>query len=644
VDCQYRFIGKGRFGFAVPDRRVDLPLTIDPDLRWSTHLGGAQHDGIVDVEWTPNGALVVAGYSGSPNFPTTPGAYQTTQAGQRDVFVSSLDAGQTGSRQLRWSTFIGGGRDDVALGVAVDPGGDIVVVGYTCSSSYPITMGPAFVGVDASDSFVTRLDASGTGLVYSRLLGGTKDDWLSDVVIDSASVTTVVGTTRSVGFQTTSNAFQASHQGFSDCTVTRLDTAGRVVYSSYLGGSYDDVWDVELSNRPSDRDVMSVALDAQECLVLAGSTKSPNFPVTAGAYQTVHGGTWYGYTGTGALDAAFVARLDPGVTPASAQLQWSTFLGGRFRDLGLGLDVQPSGEVTIVGCTYSPDFPTTPGAYSRTFVGTRGGPINYPDAFVARLNPAVSGQAQLMYSTYLASAEWDCLTDVVLDSRGYATVTGFASPGFPVTAGSFQASSGGGQDAWVGKLTLGGVGSADLLYGSFLGGLGGDQAAAVVPDGKGGAVIVGTTWSSGFPVNNPFQSTKSGARDGFVAQLDLLPSNVLRLPGAAPHCEGEIVFEVDTMPLASNQFLFLVGNAPPSSSGGLVFGTTVSPCFAILGARLCVQPLVAVPVTSDASGTASVPVVAPPGLNGSLAVQTVWFNTVVCAGVNPLSSSAGLGL
>src|SRR5207253_2788201 len=294
--------------------------------------------------------------------PVTLGAFQTAAAGGGDAFVTKLNP--TGSG-LVYSTYLGGSRFDQGRGIAVDAGGNAYVVGLTFSFDFPTTLG-AFQTTNHSDQFnvfVTKLNPTGSGLVYSTYLGGGEFDYGNDIAVDSSGSAYVVGTTFSGDFPTTPGAFEGN-TGTGDAFVTKFNPTGTsLVYSTRLGGSSED-----LAN--------AVAVDSSGNAYVTGSTPSTDFPTTPGAYQT----SWAG--GSGPLPSdAFVTKLNP----TGSGLVYSTYLGGSDNDGGTAIATDVLGNAYVAGTTSSTNFPTTIGAFQTSFGG---GPA---DAFVTKLNPTGSG-------------------------------------------------------------------------------------------------------------------------------------------------------------------------------------------------------------------------------------------------------------
>ena len=433
----YVLKGESRVGFHVAVYDTSRPLVIDPALVYSTYLGGSADDAGVGIAVDAAGNAYVTGSTASANFPTTAGAFQTTLGGGGvgfDAFVTKLNS--TGSALL-YSTYLGGSNnDDSGVGIAVDGAGNAYVTGSAFSTDFPTTPGAfqsSFGGV--RDAFVTKLNPTGSTLVYSTYLGGTGDDGGVSIAVDTAGSAYVSGFAQA-GFPTTTAAFQPGFGGGPyDAFVTKLGSTGSaLVYSTYLGGSGDD----EVFG--------GLAVDASGNAYVTGFTTSANFPTTPGAFQTTFGGA--GPLGFG---DAFVTKLNPtGSMPV-----FSTYLGGSGDDFGAGIAVDGNGNAYIAGSTASTNFPTTPGAFQTTFGGS--GPLGLGDAFVTKLNPTGSA---LIYSTYLGGSGDDFASRIAVDvlPNPSAYVTGnTASTNFPTTAGAFQTTLGGvgpfgAGDAFVAKI------------------------------------------------------------------------------------------------------------------------------------------------------------------------------------------------
>ena len=349
--------GERGYGFAVGDYDPDRELVIDPSLAYSTLLGGTSHEIGSGIQVDAAGNAYVTGFTQSPNFPTTAGAFDRTGSASNnlDAFVTKLNPAGTA---LVYSTFLGGGNSEWGRDIAIDPAGSAYVTGKTMSSNFPTT-GGAFdrtfnvdncprCGIDQVDAFVAKLNANGSSLVYSTFLGGTQPDETFGIAIDGARNAYVTGETVSGNFPTTAGAFDRTAGGGSDAFVAKLNATGSaLVYSTRLGGADNEL--------PED-----LAVDAAGNATVGGSTRSADFPTTPGAFDTTHNG--------GAFDERFdlfVTKLNS----AGSGLAFSTFVGGSKSDFGDDLALDAAGNAYLVGGTLSPDFPTTPGTFDPVFGG-----------------------------------------------------------------------------------------------------------------------------------------------------------------------------------------------------------------------------------------------------------------------------------
>ena len=336
------------YSFTVGRYDARRPLVIDPGLVYSTYLGGSQlfgEDQGLGIAVDPTGSAYVTGSTGSTDFPTTPGAFDTTYSGGfnviADTFVTKLNP--AGSA-LVYSTYLGGEREDSGQGIALDGAGNAYVTGLTNSADFPTTPGAFDTSFDGSsgggsDAFVTKLNATGSALLYSTFLGGnlTAHDGGYGIAVDGAGSAYVTGLTNSSSFPTTPGAFDTTFNDAFDAFVTKLNAAGSgLVYSTFLGAGFND--DAGFA----------IALDAAGSAFVTGTTQSPSFPTTPGAFDTSFNGAFSSYD-------AFVTKLNP----AGSSLAYSTFLGGsggavlRFSEAGLGIAVDSSGHAHVTGRTES---------------------------------------------------------------------------------------------------------------------------------------------------------------------------------------------------------------------------------------------------------------------------------------------------
>lgn len=256
--------------------KLDGTLTT---LLASTYLGGFA---LVSEELSSTaidsaGNIYVTGTTGSSDFPTTFGVFDTSHNGNFDVFVSRLNGELT---SLLSSTFLGGFEADIASSLSINSEGNIYVTGLTSSSGFPVTSGAfdsSFNG-GVNDVFVSKLDGTLTSLLASTFLGGSDNDGSDSLIIDLQGDIYITGSTASLNFPTTPDAFDTSHNGFFDIFISKMDrTLTTLLTSTYLGGTSGDGDD-------------SLVIDSQGNLYIAGSTGSSDFPITGGSFDTSFNG------------------------------------------------------------------------------------------------------------------------------------------------------------------------------------------------------------------------------------------------------------------------------------------------------------------------------------------------------------------
>lgn len=617
--CRYLRLAEDRFGFAVPARRAGWSLVVDPGLVWSTFLGGTAFspDGADAVAVDAQGTTFVVGRTGM-GFPTTPGAFDTTFHGRfNDGFVTRLSAD---GASLLYSTYLGGSSWDYPRAVVLHEDGAVTVAGMTHSTDFPTTAGAYDVvhgGNNTYDGFVTRLAPDGASLVFSTLFGGADYEGVNALAVGPGGTLTVAGSTRSTDFPATPGAFDTSYNGGAlegDAYVLQLSpTAARLLRATYLGGSGEDT-------------AWGVAVDAHGAPTIVGETKSVDFPVQSGSFDTSFGGPGDG----------FVTRLDA----SFGALAFSTFLGGGGPDVARAVTLDGEGEAIVGGFTGAPDFPTTPGAFDTTYQSG--------DAFVTRLT---AGGDRLRYSTLLGADGLDVVLALALDSLGAVVVTGATrSLFFPTTAGAFDTIFNGPGlfvgDAFVSRLSSDG---ARLFYSTFLGGSGHDEASAVVVDRAGIATVAGYTYSIDYPVTpGAFDPRFDGLEEAIVSRVEMLPTGVATFGRASAGCRGPLSISVTSMPQVGNAaFSLTCSNAPPGQTDILVLAARrLATPDLLFGVEVWIDrtaAFVAVPATSDARGACEVVVPVPglPSLAGmQIFAQFLWRGAPLPAWCPPTASNA----
>jgi hypothetical protein len=488
------------------------------DLQYRDHGGRLEYDFLVAPHADPrriglafdapahlrDGSLILGGACPLRQLP--PVAYQMTAQGRRTVACryvlrpaasGSQVAFELGAYDARLplvidplfaQTFVfttgpaESPRDITTSGTALDPQGNIYVCGNT----------PSTVSGQGPDVYIAKLDPSGTRLLYETVIGGSGSDTCFDVAVDAQGDAWIGARTDSADLQPTPDAFQTRgvRTGV-DGVVAKLDAQGVPVYVTYLGG-----FDTDRCN--------AVAVDPAGNAYVTGITFSFDFPLRNPVQEHIGGAI-----GTNGGDA-FVVKFTP-----QAQVVYSTFLGGRGGDFGVGIAADAAGSAYVVGNTGSPDFPVA----NALQPASRDFGAGVQDAFVTKLSPDGSSR---VYSTYLGGTGVDFGYSVAVDSHGAAIVCGSTDSADFFRGNGMQPRLRGGADGYVVKLDPSG---RRLLYATYLGGSGFDAVTRVRVDAAGFAYLGGATTSLNFPLVRPIDSVTVLAMDptlseGFLAKLD----------------------------------------------------------------------------------------------------------------------------
>ena len=507
VSASFVLLGRDTVGFRVAAYDTHHPLVIDPTLSYSSYLGGVGTDAANAIAVDKNGKVYVAGTT-SGDFPVVNPVQGTVGAAPNDAFVAKFDPMQSGTASLIYSTYLGGSGDDQAFGIAVDSSGAAYVTGGTSSSDFPNVHSVEPYG-GGYDAFVTKLDPTGSSIVFSTWLGGSANDGGYGIAVDSSANVYICGNTASSDFPV-AYPFQGTYRGGAwDAFLSKLSynaTSSKLsfVYSTFLGGS------------GSDR-ALAIAVDGSGNAYVAGVTDSPDFP-TLNAIQAGLAGSQNGFL----TKVAF--------SGSALSLVYSTYLGGSGSDQINGIAVDATGDAYVTGSTTSTDFPTKVPFQAAN----RGG----GDAFVTKVNPLGT---VLLYSTYVGGSGADSGTCIAVDGGGNAYVAGSTtSADFPLANPLTNSTVA--PDAFVTKLTSSG---ALMAYSTHLGGNASDVANGIAVDSAGDAYIAGTTASTDYPTASPYQSSiGGGASDAFMTELST-PTGVCSLAcGASAPSAGTAGYPV----------------------------------------------------------------------------------------------------
>jgi hypothetical protein len=524
VSGGYVIAGKDCVGFRVGPHRQDQPLIIDPVLAYSSYFGGTSGDIGLSIKLDATGAVYVGGETLSRQFSFTipTNAFQRTFKGgsvNGDGFVAKFDAS---GANLVYFTYLGGTSDDGVLDLAVDGLGNAYLTGFTSSSNFPTknalyryihgTPDPN-IGAYPTEAFVSKLNPSGSGLVFSTYLGGDGADLGDGIAVDPSGNVYVTGYTHSLNFPTNHPIAKGTKlAGGNDGFVTKIGPAGtNLVYSTYLGGGQND-------------EGQGIVADAEGFAYVAGYTASFNFPLT-NAYQLLNG-----YSTSTTYYDAFLTKFSP-----EGAVLYATPFGGYGNDYAYRIALDSRKNALITGIAQSLDFPDTvtnlaalpypTNSYSRGFLAsfasrsfiqpvTNNSEITLQTNFYPTLNfSAVFGGA------FGDSQAWD----LAVDSFDEVFVTGVTtSKSFESfnTSGFLSATNSGKKDAFVMAFL---PNAADLLYSAMLGGSSDDQGYAIAVNPGGEAFILGRSLSTNFPTVNAVQTSRQGSSDCFVALVSPEP-------------------------------------------------------------------------------------------------------------------------
>ncbi len=365
---------------------------------------------------------------------------------------------------IEYCSYLGGSGSDWGFGIATDSEGNVFLGGNTDSRDFPATPGAAATASrGGQESFVTQLDPTGSRILYSTYVGGSRDDYGGGAVVDGPGNAWLTGNTNSVDFPVTTDAFCPSYRGPADALhgdifIVRFAAGGgsRIV-STYFGGSGVDVQ-------------AGMAAGGDGSMVLSGTTQSNDLPVTAGAADTAyHAG-----------DDAFAAKFGP-----DGGLEYSTYLGGSGEDHALLAVLDADGNAVIAGTTTSDDFPV---------IGTDPAPSGGTDIFVVKIN--ASG-TQLLVAVRFGGNGEDCPMDIAMDGSGNVHLAGYTkSNDFPSTFLPEGTARSGRKDVFYTVLSPAG----DILRSTAFGGSGDEEANGLAVDSEGRVFLSGSTASRDFPI------------------------------------------------------------------------------------------------------------------------------------------------
>jgi hypothetical protein len=474
VEAVFKKVSKNTYGFRVKQYDPHHTLIIDPQvLIYSTYLGGSGDEPVGSMAVDKLGDVIVVGCTESADFPLQ-NPIQAASRSTRDCFILKINS--DGS-DIIFSTYLGGSANEWANDITLDSDGEIYITGRTESYDFPTKNALQPTKAADMDVFVTKMDSTGSRLIFSTFLGGTYYDSGKGIAVDDDRAVYVTGLAW-INFPL-KNPIQGYHGGGGDAFLTKINPSGTaIVYSTYLGGgSYDTGH--------------KLVLDSEDSVFLCGMTKSRNFPTKNAIRPSFGGGNRDGY----------VAKINP----AGSTLVYSTYLGGSDQDEIVRSALDNSNRIYVSGYTHSTDFPV----FNPLQEHLRGN----SDGFLTVIQNDGTGY---LFSTYLGGSGNDRIYGIVLDDHDEVYITGQTdSFDFPVRS-SFQANNAGANDAFIARLNLS---DRKFIFSTYIGGSRDDWGRVVALDHADAVYVVGYTESSNFPTRKPIQAGNAGSSDIFITKL-----------------------------------------------------------------------------------------------------------------------------
>jgi hypothetical protein len=490
IDCFFRLMGEGEYGFSLGAYDTGKVLVVDPILDYSSFFGGANSDECLHFDLDDKGDIYLTGLTnnGTPNFPTTTGSYDTSHNGNRDAFIMKI---KSDGSSILYSTFLGGNADDIGVELVVDSVGNAFLAGRTEDgiTDFPTTSGAFDTTHNGNmDAFLAKINQSGSKLDFSTFIGGSTYDGCWGICLDNYSNAILTGNTEggAPAFPTTSGAFDTSHNGQRDVFVTKVKSDGSgLIFSTFIGGNKPDTGH-------------DIAIDSEENIYVTGTTESTAFPTTTGVYSRSNKGQY---------DVILFKMNKNGNS-----LFFSTYFGSTKMDYGRGICLDSSGNSYITGYCSSSGYPTTTGAFDTSHNG------DY-DIFVTKVN---STGGSILYSTFLGGGNFEWAQSIVLKDDENAVITGLStksSNDYPVTSDAYDSSNNGRQDSVITILNKTG---GSLVYSTFMGGTDDDAGYCIDLRGEDDIIICGRTddGNQDYPVSlDALYGSMNGVRDGFLTIL-----------------------------------------------------------------------------------------------------------------------------
>ena len=496
LPVNYRAAGKDIFGFLIPqyDRSKALIIDPTPDLIWGTYYGGPQVDWAYCVSRDAAGNAVFGGGTDSYSNIATAGQHQVVINGYSDAMLGKFSS----SGDLLWATYYGGSDAETIYGIACDNNSNIIAYGITFSNDGIATPGAfkttrtAYAG--CTNAFIAKFDPNGL-LTWATYFGGEWSEQATAIAVDHNNDIVITGGTSSMTGIATPGAFQATYDGGSneqsldkeDIFLAKFSSSGARIWSTYYGGPGFDRAD-------------GVSIDPENNIVITGNSYSSNMS-TPGTFQPI--------IDVANSESGFVSKFS-----GSGSLIWGTYFGkGGYGSVGLGIAVDKTGNIYVVGQTGCTDNISTTGAMQETV----GGANVYGDGFLMKFNKDGGRQ----WGTYCGGPSTDYVFAVATDENDGIWITGMlGSPTNAVTSGSYQPIMTGNASAFVSKFNSTGLRQYGTYYGNTQPNYYSGQGMGIVSDGHGNVYVVGETSApSGIATCGAVQPQPSVYGDAFIAKF-----------------------------------------------------------------------------------------------------------------------------
>jgi len=523
VNVSYATLGNNVFTFSLPQNIAltsDLVIDPVPNLLWGTYYGdggGANGDYSYAIAVDASGNSYIAGRTQSTSLIATAGTYESSFSGSQNAFAAKFNS--TGTTLL-WGTYYGsgGGSGDQAFAIAIDASDNVYITGNTESTTGIATGGvyqPAISGTSIN-AFVTKINPTGTALVWGTYYGGTSQTTGWGITVDASNNVYVTGTTTSTSGIATAGSYLSNYPVHSIAAfVSEFNSTGTaLLWGTYYGGT-------------GSTNSFAIALDAANNVYITGLTSSTSGISTLGAYQSA-------VTASAGNSNAFAAEFN-----SPGNLVWGTYFGGNVNDWAYALALDASTNVYIAGLTQSTLGIATVGAYKTSLTCA----ANRFNAFVAKIN---SGGGSIGWGTYYGGNVYDQAWSIAVDGSDNSYITGLTQSTTGIaTAGAYQTSfigGLGGYNIFVAKLDPAGL---NLLWGTYYGGTLWNQGYGIALGPCDNVYITGSTEStSDIATVGASQTTYVSAGshyDGFVAEFDSTGNNsalVVTAPNTPTLCNG----------------------------------------------------------------------------------------------------------